>query len=149
MSVYYALINRGFFSILLVISAFLIWRNKKREYLLQISEERYQNIIESSPEAIIIIKGREIRYINASGIELYEPESKGVIGNDCMDIFAPDDHELIISSIAKATEGAKIELSDLRIGYNDSRNHIANLWIGEIPWDGEYAVMMIIKKKSP
>lgn len=52
---------------------------------------------------------------------------KGVIGSDCMDIFAPDDHELITSSIAKVTEGAKIELSDMQLGHNDSRNHIANL----------------------
>lgn len=148
MSEFYALINRGFFSILLVISAILIWRNKRREELLQISEERYQSMIESSPEAVIILKENVIQYINPAGFELFESKNRVAVGNDWLPLFDPESRDLITSSIIKATEGAKIELSDIGIGPKNGRDHIVDLWIGEILWDGKYAVMVIIRKKS-
>jgi len=145
---FYALVNRGFFGVLLVVSAALIWRNKKREELLQISEERYQSMIESSPEAVLILKDKVIIYINSAGLDLFKLNKGGVTGSDWLQLFDHETLELITSSIGKAIEGAKIELSDIGIGPKDARNHIADLWIGEILWDGEYAVMVIIRKKS-
>ena len=147
MSEFYALINRGFFSILLVISAVLIWRNKRREELLQMSEERYQSMIESSPEAVIILKENIIQYINPAGFDLFESNKGIAAGSDWLQLFDPEALDLITTSIMKATEGAKIELSDIGIGLKDGRNHNADLWIGEILWNREYAVMMIIRKK--
>ncbi|MDD1730257.1 MAG: PAS domain S-box protein [Methanospirillum sp.] len=147
MSEFYALINRGFFSVLLIVSAALIWRNKKREELLQISEERYQSMIESSPEAVLILRDETIQYSNPANLDLFGPKN-GVTGREWVHLFDPETRDQILSSITKATEGAKIELSDIGIGLSDGRNHIADLWIGEILWDGEPAVMMIIRKKS-
>jgi len=148
MSEFYALVNRGFFSILLIVSSVLIWRSKRREELLQISEERYQSMIESSPEAIIILKEKAIQYINPAGLELFEPKNGDPTGSVWFQLFNPDDQDQISSSIKKAIEGAKIELSDIRIGPNDVRNHHSDLWIGELLWDGEHAVMIIIRKKT-
>jgi PAS domain-containing protein len=148
MSEFYALVNRGFFSVLLVVSAVLIWRNKRREVLLQISEERYQSMIESSPEAVIILIGKVIQYINSAGLDLFEPNKRVAAGSDWSQLFDPEALDLITSSITKAIEGARIELSDIGIGLKDARYHRGDLWIGEILWDGEHAVMMIIRKKS-
>lgn len=146
MSEFYALINRGFFSVLLIVSALLIWRNKKREVHLQISEERYQNMIESSPDAIVIIKGDEIRYLNPSALELGGSVSVG--GTNYLDLFHPDYQPLISSTLEKGTEGAKIELSDLMVGHTNFWNHQADVWIGELYWDGQPAVQMIIRIKT-
>ena len=148
MSEFYALVNRVFFSGMLVVSALLIWKHKKKEYLLQVSEERYQNMIESSPEAILILKGREIQYINPSGAELSGTENGGTVGSDCISLFDPLDQERIAATIAKAAEGARVELSGIRIRHSEAGNRTSDVWIGEIHWDGAPAVQMIIRTRT-
>ena len=147
MSEFYALVNRIFFSVLLVISAILIWRNKRTELLLQISEERYQSMIESSPDAVIILIGKAIQYINPAGLDLFELNKGVATKGDWFYLFDPEALDLLTSSITKAAEGAKIELSDIGIRPKGARYLRGDLWIGEIPWNGEHAVMMIIRKK--
>ena len=143
MSVTFALMNRVFFSLMLLISAFLIWRYKKRELLLEVSEERFQHMVEASPEIIVIIKDGMIQYINPIGLELCESRT----GGDCMIFFEHEDHKEISSAIEKVTHGAKIELSDIKIRCTTEIRHLADVWIGEIIWDGTPAIEMIIRIK--
>jgi len=113
-----------------------------------VSEERYQNMIESSPDTILIIKDGLIQYINQAGLELCDSTGGTKIGIDCMSLFDPADQELIRSNIEKAAQGARIELPGIKIRSSLNSGHIADVWIGEIIWDGAPAVEMIIRSKN-
>jgi PAS domain-containing protein len=148
MSEFFALINRVFFCLMLVVSAILIWRHKKWELSLETSEERYQNMIESSPEAILITKDGIIQYINPSGMQLCTAGGGLKTGDTCLDLFDPADQELISSTIEKAVEGAKVELLKIRMRSGNNITHLADVWIGEIIWDGVPAIQMIIRTRT-
>ncbi|HWQ68194.1 MAG TPA: PAS domain-containing protein [Methanospirillum sp.] len=147
MSETYAIINRVFFAGMLALSALMIEQYKKREKILHISEERYQNMIEWSPDAVIILKDQEIQYINPSGLELCRRTGKVPEMNSCLELFEPADRERITTTINQAIEGARVELIDIRIVHGNSGTLNADLWIGEILWDDTRAIQMIIRTR--
>jgi PAS domain-containing protein len=147
MSEFYALANRLFFILMLIVSALLIWRHKKSEISLQISEERYQTMIEASPETILIIRDGVIQYTNPAGLELIDDAPGVHPGTGYLTIFDPADQELIDSTVKKVIEGARIELSDIRMRSGISGTHHADIWMGEIRWDGTAAIEMIIRTR--
>ncbi|MFH0968708.1 MAG: PAS domain-containing protein [Methanobacteriota archaeon] len=147
MSETYAIMNRVFFASMLAVSALVIEQYKKRENLLHISEERYQNMIEWSPEAVFILKNQEIQYINPSGRELCGGFDKVPEMTSILKLFDPADQQRIITTIHQATEGARVELTDIKIVRRDTRTLITDIWIGEILWDEARAIQMIIRKK--
>lgn len=147
MSEIYAIMNRLFFGGMLTVSALLIWRHKKRELFLEMSEERYERMIESSPDTILIIKDGIIQFINTAGLEICN-QANGANGKDCLNLFEPGDQELIATHIRKAANGARIELTDIRLRSSVDGIHPADVWMGEILWDGQPAVEMIIRQKK-
>lgn len=147
MSETYAVINRVFFAGMLAVSALMIEQHKKSEKFLKISEERYKNMIEWSPDAVIILKNQVIQYINPSGREICgrTDTSSGI--HDFLEIFDPAGQNMIISTIQQAAEGARVELSDIGITPRDIGTRRVDIWIGEILWDGSPAIQIIIRTR--
>ena len=145
MSEFYALINRSFFCLLLIVLASLIWSNKRRVSFLQNSKDKFQAIVESSPLMIVIIVDDDVRYINPAGLDLIIGDSQPGSVDFWIHLFSPDYYEMIKSGIMKAREGAVIELSDLKFGITESKSQVADLWIREIVWEKTSAVSLIIR----
>lgn len=148
MSEFYALANRAFFSILLIVLAIMIWRNKIRESTLQRDETRLYNIVESSPMTICIFKDGDLQFVNTAGIEFFTVESSIKSIDELLNCFNSEDREVISSSIPKAREGARIELSELRWNSGENGIDTVDLWIGEITWDGSSAIQVILNPHS-
>jgi len=144
MSEFYALANRAFFSILLIVLAIMIWRNKIRESTLQRDETRFRTIAESSPMSICIFKDEQLQFVNTAGIELFLDESEIKTTTDLLKFFNSEEREMLSSSIDKAHEGARVELPDLRWNPKENRTESVDLWIAEIVWDGSSAIQLIL-----
>ena len=68
----YALLNRVFFSGMLIASAFLIWNHKKSEENLKKNEKNYRILTEWSPDAVIVYREGAIRYANRAFLHLFD-----------------------------------------------------------------------------
>ena len=144
MSEFYALANRAFFSILLIVLAIMIWRNKVRESTLQRDEERFRTIVESSPMPICIFKDEQLQFANTAGIELFMDENGLKTTTDLLNFFNSEDREMLSSSMNKAHEGARVELADLRWNPKENRTETVDLWIAEIVWDSSSAIQLTL-----
>ena len=145
MSEFYALIDRLLFYLLIFVSGLLIWRYKIHEANLWINEERYRNMIEWFPEALFVIKDKNILFINPAGIELCKQKGFKGVSSSYLDLFSPDDQEKIQNAIIQALKGGKYKLADVKIPCPEGSSISVNIWIGEIIWDNLPAVQMIIR----
>jgi PAS domain-containing protein len=145
MSEFYALVNRIFFCVLLIVLASLIWSNKRRVLFLQSSKDKFQAIVESSPLLVVIITDKDVLYINPAGMDLITGDSQPGSVDFWIHLFSTDNYEMIRSGIMKAKEGAMIEYSNLLFGITEQKSQMADIWIREIAWDETSAVQMVIR----
>ncbi len=91
MSPLYALLNRVFFSCMLIASAFLIWNYKKSGENLKKSEKNYRILTEWSPDAVIVYRDGAIRYANRAFLHLFDRDPAGTpVGRDILDLIQPE-----------------------------------------------------------
>ena len=73
---------------------------KDNEVVLRESEERYKLLVESSPEAILVHKEKEILYINPTGIKFFGAKKEDeILGKSILEFIHPDYKELVESRI--------------------------------------------------
>ncbi|WP_243459213.1 sensor domain-containing protein [Metabacillus bambusae] len=75
---------------------------------LKESEERYRNLVEASPEALVVHSEGGITYINQAGLDLLKAKSPSqVIGNPVMDFVHPSDRKQVVQRIQQAINQGK------------------------------------------
>jgi len=92
-------------SIIAVLSLILFIRAKRTEDALQQSEERYQRLVELSPEPIAIHRDGVLIYINQSGTKVLgaaAPEE--LIGKPILDLVHPNYIELVKNRVENITK---------------------------------------------
>ncbi len=76
-----------------------------KEAALRESEERYRQLVELSPEAIVVCSAGKIDLINTAGVKLLGAASfQELIGRPVMDFVHPDCQEILLERIRKLTE---------------------------------------------
>ena len=70
-SLLYALLNRLFFTGMLVVSALFIWNARRAFDQIRVSEERHRHLAESSPDSILVSSGERIIYANPAGEQMF------------------------------------------------------------------------------
>ena len=66
------------------------------EIALRESEERYRLLVELSPEAIAVVRGEDLVYVNPAGLRLLgAAELSEVVGRPFADIVHPDDADAL------------------------------------------------------
>jgi PAS domain S-box-containing protein len=146
MSELFALVNRVFFAILLIVTAFFIAQYKQNVENLRNSEERYRYLTEWSPVAILVQEGGKILYINPACLRLFAGyKNEDLLGKDLIQMISPDSRDLMQQRMAQALLGAKMQIPEIGLVRLDGKDIRAEVWLGEIIWDGSPAVQIIFR----
>jgi PAS domain-containing protein len=142
----YAILNRLFFSCMLIASAFLIWNYKEREEALRSSEKNYRILTEWSPDAVIVYRDEAIRYANQAFLRLMEGDPAGPpVSRDLLDMIQPEKKEIVRERIRQASLGAQGEVADVRLMQPDGKSIRLDMEFREVCWDGSFGVLILAR----
>ena len=145
-SLLYALLNRLFFTGMLVVSALFIWNAGRVVDRLRVSEERHRHLSESSPDSILVSSGERIIYANPAGEQMFASgQARGLVGRQFEDLIDPADRESLHDRMRQTVEGARMHLSGVRMTRLDGSPLCADATLGEIDWDGAPAVQIVLR----
>jgi PAS domain S-box-containing protein len=142
----YAVLNRIFFSCMLIASSFLIWNHKKSEENLKKSEKNYRILTEWSPDAVLVYRDGTIQYANRAFLHLFDADPAGTpIGRDILNMIQPERREIVRERIRQASLGAQGEVSDIHLIRPDGRDVRLDMVLREVCWDGSLGVLILAR----
>jgi PAS domain S-box-containing protein len=145
-SLEYALLNRAFFALILVIASVFIEDYISNVEGLAMSEARYRHLIEWSPQGIIVLSKGEIAYVNPVGIRIFGADSKEkLIGRDIIEFIEPKGHEIFRQRFAQATFGAQMNLDTLQLIRQDGSQVTVGMYLAPVFWNNLKAVQIVIR----
>ena len=145
----FALINRVFFLLVLLITAVFIWNHKKSEEIFQKNEERFRCLAESSSDAMVVhIEGRVV-YANRSALVFFGADSReDLVGKDLIIFVDPLDRDIVRRIIDDAVQGTPAPVRKVRMtGLGGSVIQVEML-DEKVMWDRTPAVLTIIRDIS-
>ena len=81
---------------------------RRSDDLLRQSEDRYRRLVDLSPDAVFIVQGGEIIFVNPAGVQLLgAAEAKSIIGLAPAEVIHPDDRRVVQARIQEAMDGAR------------------------------------------
>jgi PAS domain S-box-containing protein len=145
-SIEYALLNRAFFALILVIASIFIEDYISNVEDLALSEERYRHLIEWSPEGIMVILKGEIVYVNPVGARFSGADDRGkLIGRNIFDMIDPESQEIFRQRFAQATLGAQMNIDNVRIIRQDGSFMAAGMYLAPVFWNKGSAIQIVMK----
>jgi PAS domain S-box-containing protein len=142
----YALLNRAFFALILVIASVFIEEYVANVGELARSEERYRHLIEWLPEGIIVCRAGAIAFINPAGARLLGAGSgEDLAGRTIADMIDPAFRTEFQERVAQAGLGARIDLENVRIIRQNHSPVTVGMSLGAMVWDKETAVQIVIR----
>ncbi|MCH2197283.1 MAG: PAS domain S-box protein [Flavobacteriales bacterium] len=97
-----------------------ITARKRTEQALEQSTERFKSVVENSPNGIMILTDGEIKYVNSSGIKLFNGEDEDdLYGEKFTNFFDHEDALQIERDLQSVREGEDIELREYKIRRGD------------------------------
>ncbi len=124
----------------------MTWR-KETERTLRESEERYRQLVESSPMALLVHRDGKILYLNPEGLKLLGASRlEQLIGRKVMDIVHSDYHDLVRARIQRVTgEGKAVEPLEQKLIRLDGQ--VIDAEVKGIPffYEGHQAGLAIIR----
>ena len=81
---------------------------RKSDEALRLSEERYRRLVDMSPDAVFIVQGGHVRFVNPAALKLLGISSEErVIGRLVFDLFHPDDHPALMHRMQEVMHGTR------------------------------------------
>ena len=150
MSIEYALIDRIFFALVLVISSFFIKDYVSNVEGLVSSEERFHTLIDWLPEGIVVYRSEGgIVFVNPASIRLLgDIHGENLTGSDITQFVDPGFQELFRQRISQAALGARMNLDKVRLIRKDGTEVIVDMILGKVFWDKETAVQIVMRNSS-
>ncbi|ACL16977.1 PAS domain-containing protein [Methanosphaerula palustris] len=145
-SIEYALIDRVFFALILIVTSIFIENYVSNVECLAMNEERYRHLIEWLPEGIIVYQQGRIAYINPAGIRLLGSDRKDdLIGRDIIDMIDPGFRKLFLERVAQAALGARMDIDTVQLIRQDGSEMSIGMFLGTIFWDNGSAVQIVMR----
>ena len=146
-SIEYALLNRAFFALILIITSIFIEDYISNVEDLALSEERYRHLIEGSPEGIIVVLQGEIAYVNPVGIRFFGADrGENLIGRNIIELIDPEWQEIFRQRFAQATIGAQMNIDKIGIIRQDASRVSMGLDLAPVVWNKGSAIQIVMKK---
>ncbi len=123
-----------------------ISERKKIESKLRESEERYKELVDLSPDAIVVHAEGKITYANDAGLRLFKaPDLETVIGKPILDFVHPHYRKLVQDRAERAYGGSRgSTISEKMIRYDGSVMDV-EVAVASIAYEGKKAAQVVIR----
>jgi PAS domain S-box-containing protein len=142
-SIEYALLDRAFFALILIIASFFIEDYVSNVGGLALSEERYRNLIEWMPEGIVVYRQEKIVYINPAATRFLGDDR--IVGHDIINMVDPGFQAIFRERVAQAELGAQMNIDSVRITRQDGSVVTVVMSLGAVYWDRGTAVQIVMR----
>ena len=140
----YAIIDRVFFALILVIASLFI-----KDYVASVeeiatSEERYRSLVEWLPEGVVACREGRIAYVNPAGRRLLSigdnPGEQEIAG-----MVEPEKRAQFMEWLGQAAEGARLDLDAIRLVLPGGNTITVAMSLGSVLWDNGTAVQIVMR----
>jgi PAS domain S-box-containing protein len=119
---------------------------KLTEERLRESEERFQRLVELSPDAIVVHAGGVVLFINTAGAKLLRAEGpEQVVGRSIAELIDPEYHELIRGRIERAGRGEMSPPAEIRFIRLDGTELYGELASAPLIYQGRPALQAVVR----
>ncbi|MBI1816510.1 MAG: PAS domain S-box protein [Deltaproteobacteria bacterium] len=127
-----------------------ITERKRAQVALQESEERYRQLVELAPDAIVVDRGGRIAFVNSAAVSLLGAAEAGdLVGKPILDFVHPDYHALVAEHVrAMADEPKLVRRAEEKIVRLDGTVLDVEVAAMALPYEGERAVQVVIQDIS-
>ncbi len=123
-----------------------VTERKKAETALRESEERYRELVRSSPEAIIVHHNGQFLYANPAALRLYGAESFDQLrSKTVMDLIPEDERAIIAVRMKQGADGERLALQETKLVRLDGRVIPVESVGGAVTYNGKSAVQIMIR----
>ena len=132
--------------ILVVISIFLLARERKTKNVIKESENKFKNLAEQSPNMICINRGKQILYVNKKCEEItgYKREEFFSPDFNFFTIIDPESREIVETSYKKHMKGNEVSPYEMSFNTKEGKIIEAIATTKLIDYEGDYAVLGIV-----
>jgi PAS domain S-box-containing protein len=120
-----------------------ITERRKAQEQLRESQEKYRLVVENAKEAIYVIQGDRIRFVNPFAIELAGYSEEELLSTPFMEFVFPDDREVIQQNHVRRLRG---EVAPSRYSFRILGKQGNITWVEVDPvlvtWEGDTAVLV-------
>ncbi len=110
----------------------------------ELLEQRNRDILDLSPEAILVHCGGDIVFANPAAARMFGGQNvQDIIGRPIMDLVHPEEHETILTSRKKMSIGDTFEEREIRRLRLDGSDFYTRATGALIDWDGEQGFIVI------
>jgi PAS domain S-box-containing protein len=146
-SLEFALLNRAFFALILIISSIFIEDYISNVEGLALSEARYRHLIEWSPQGIIVLDKGEIKYANPGGVRLFGTDSnEQLISRNIIEFIEPGWQEIFRQRLAQAAIGAQMDIDNVHFIRQDGSNVTLGMYLAPVIWNNVKMIQIVMRR---
>ncbi|GEM_PF-5333472 len=110
----------------------------------KIIEERYRSVVENAHEAILVLQGGKIRFINSKAIEAVGYSGNDIQNTDFLNFIHPDDYETVNTLYNIYRREGKIPETVVRIVKRDGSILWVEANVTKITWEEKDAALVFL-----
>ena len=116
------------------------------ERALRESENRYQTLVDLSPDAIMVDVDGEVAFANSAAAQLLGARSPSeLVGQVILPLLHPDDRELVAERMGQVLSGAVTPPREIRLLRLDGSQVEAEVTASRVQFDGRLATQMVMR----
>ena len=120
-----------------------ITERKRTEQKLRESEQKYRLFIETAREAIVVVQGFSLKFVNPMAMEITGRTEECLLSNPFMNFIYDDDRELVAANHVKRMNGEVVDQYQFRMLKNDNSLKWIEMSGAIIEWEGQIAALNV------